>query len=163
MYGRSGVFLIVVFALGLDLVAFPQSTPKPHSGERIPIEQLGTEQKAKMKQAPEAVRTRMASMSKKVMADAEEARLAFIRQHQQKLVAENEKTRMRIAQLKQREAKLSPERKRIGEIKREAGELLIRYRTADTKDREQIDKRAATLVEELNRIGLSTPASKREK
>jgi len=147
-----GIFLIVMSVGSFKAAAQESAAP---TSQRVLVKQLTKEQKSKIKEG-------LTRSAREAATEAKNAGLMFIRRHQQQLAAENEEIRMRIAELKQLEAKLSPERKRIGEIQREAGELVVRYRTAGTKDREEIDKRAAALVEELNRIRPSSPASKSE-
>jgi len=104
-----------------------------------------------MKEAAEAARNRSS-------ADAEKKREEFIRRSQERSAVNSAKARAGIAHLKEVQGRTGQQR--VEGIQVEAAALMAEFQTAGSERRQEIERRAATLIEELKRIRQSLPSTK---
>ena len=93
-------------------------------------------------------------LNNRISTELEAKRQAFLRQRQQELGSWNSQTRTLLSHLNAQEAKrrTNPTAMRIEEIQKEARDLISEYQKAGEAEREQIQKRAALLVQELKEL-----------
>jgi hypothetical protein len=160
---QIGILILILLFVLQNAAALQESPRNLQIGQSRRTRDLTPEERTRLKEAAEAARNRLAAMAREVTADAEKKREEFIRRNQERLAKDQAKARTGIARLKEFEAASRTSQKRIEEIQIEAAQLMADYRTAESGRRQQIQRRAASLVEELKQIKLASPSGKRER
>ena len=108
--------------------------------------------RANMRQARAEAEAKAKVAAAKVQAEFEAERTKFLQAQKAKLEAENAKVRAEVTRLRQQQP-APAQSPQLDAIRREAGQLLERSKTASPAERAQIEQRAAQLIQQLQQMG----------
>jgi hypothetical protein len=105
-----------------------------------------------MRQARAEAEVKAKTAAATAQAAFEADRAKFLQGQKAKLEAENAKVRAEVSRLRQQRP-APAQSPQLDAIRREAGQLLERSKTASPAERAQIDQRAAQLLQQLQQMG----------
>ena len=129
----------------------PDTQPIEIKGQRMTAGGIRAN-RAKMRQARAEAEAKATAAAAKAQAEFEADRAKFLQEQKARLDTENAKVRAEVARLRQQRP-APAQSPQLDAIRREAGQLLERSKTASPAERVQIEQRAAQLRQQLQQMG----------
>lgn len=126
----------------------PATQPIEIKGQRMTAGEI----RAKMRQARAEAEAKIEAAAAKAQTEFEADRAKFLQEQKARLDAENAKVRAEVGRLRQQRP-APAQSPQLDAIRREAGQLLERSKTASPAERVQIEQRATQILQQLQQMG----------